>query len=120
MLSGAVSQIRSWTGLGVVAISIDELLSATPRKFRTAADAQAFLRVQTQNYLHRNQRYFNQYFSADRLTAALVSAAQVITVIEGNIPPSVHSEWTVWTHPDLSPDNERRFAQLRNLLSLRG
>lgn len=115
MLSEAVSQIENWTGLGVVAVSLDELLPPTPRQFRSADDAQKFLQVHNQNYLHRHQRLFRRYFSADRLTAALVSSSQI--VILGKIPPSIHSEWTVWTFPNLAPENARRFRQLRALLA---
>jgi hypothetical protein len=115
MLSGAVSQIENWTGLGVVAISLDELLPPTPRQFRSADDAQRFLQVHNQNYLHRHQRLFRHYFSADRLTAALISSSQIVVL--GSIPPSIHSEWTVWTFPNLAPENAKRFQQLRALLA---
>jgi len=114
VLSQAVHQIEAAGGFGIAAFQLEDARIPKKSTLNNVSQDEASQILQGINleFLHEHERHFLKYFTKDRLSAALV-ATSCFAVIENLF---VNTQWTVWTHPNLSKEHKQRVLELHTAL----
>ncbi|TVL97097.1 MAG: hypothetical protein CV087_22860 [Candidatus Brocadia sp. WS118] len=116
ILSEAIKQIEATPGFGIAAFQLEDVRIPEGKFLSkiTQAEAAEVLQEINLEFLKEHERHFLKYFSKDRLTAALAATSCIVLVEDIQ---NVATEWSVWTHPDLSVEHKARVTQLYEAIS---
>lgn len=116
VLSEAVGQVEGEFDVGVVAISLDELIPPeTVLRVRNKAEMDRFLHAHTDGFLARHERHFRKYLSSGRLVSALVSVNVIAHILEWKVQFNNARSSLAWTIPGLAPEKEALLKQFRDI-----
>lgn len=115
VLSEAVSQVEGDFSVGVVALSLDELIP--PQKVlsvRNKMEMDLILRKHTDDFVMHHERHLRKYLSAGRLVSAIVSVNVIAEVLEWKVRFNNARSSLAWTIPGLSAEKESLLKQFRD------
>jgi len=116
VLSEAVSQVEADFSVGVVALSLDELIPpGTVLRVRNKMEMDHFLHKHTDEFVARHERHFRKYLSSGRLVSALVSVNVIADVLECKVQFNNARSSLAWTIPGLPPEKETLLKQFRDI-----
>lgn len=116
VLSEAVGQVEADFTVGVVALSLDELIPPeTVLRVRNKTELDRFLQKHTDEFVARHERHFRKYLSSGRLVSALVSVSVIAHVLEWKVQFNNARSSLAWTIPDLAPEKEALLKQFRDI-----
>ncbi len=117
VLSEAVGQVEADFNVGVVALSLDELIPPeTILRVKNKAEMDRFLHKHTDEFLARHERHFRKYLSSGRLVSALVSVSVIAHVLEWKVQFNNARSSLAWTIPGLAPEKEALLKQFRDIV----
>jgi len=117
VLSEAVGQVEADFNVGVVALSLDELIPPeTVLRVRNKTEMDRFLHKHTDTFVARHERHLRKYLSSGRLVSALVSVSVIAHVLEWKVQFNNARSSLVWTIPGLAPEKEALLTQFRDLV----
>lgn len=117
VLSEAVDQVEADFNVGVVALSLDELIPpATVLRVRNKREMDRLLHTHTDEFITRHERHFRKYLSSGRLVSALVSVSVIAHVLEWRVQFNNARSSLAWTIPGLSPEKEALLKQFRDIV----
>jgi len=116
VLSEAVGQVEADFSVGIVALSLDELVPPkTVLRVRNKMELDRFLHKHTDEFVARHERHFRKYLSSGRLVSAFVSVSVIAHVLEWKVQFNNARSSLVWTIPGLSPEKEALLKQFRDI-----
>lgn len=116
VLSEAVSQVEIDFDVGVVALSLDELIPPEAvLRVRNKAELDRFLHTHTDEFIARHERHLRKYLSSGRLVSALVSVSVIAHVLEWKIQFNNARSSLAWTIPGLAPEKEALLKQFQGI-----
>ena len=117
VLSEAVDQVEADYSVGVVAMSLDELVpQQTVLWVRNKLQMDRFLHKHTDEFIARHERHFRKYLSSGRVISVLVSVNVIAHVLEWNVQFNNARSSLVWTIPGLPPEKESLLKQFRDIV----
>ena len=115
VLSEAVGQVEADFSVGVIALSLDELIPPeTVLRVRNKTELDRFLHKHTDEFVARHERHFRKYLSSGRLVSALVSVSVIAHVLEWKVQFNNARSSLAWTIPGLAPEKEALLKQFRD------
>lgn len=117
VLSQAVSQIEKEFEFGIVAINIDDLLHPQATLNLESSHAVAeLLNKYNGEFLRRHDRHFRKYLTGGRIISAIISSC-VISDVPYERPQFNNAwQWTVWTIPGLSENQQIQLDRFYNIV----
>jgi hypothetical protein len=116
VLSEAVGQVEADFSVGVVALSLDELVPPkTVLRVRNKMEMDRLLHKHTDEFVARHERHFRKYLSSGRLVSAVVSVSVIAHVLEWKVQFNNARSSMVWTIPGLPPEKETLLKQFRDI-----
>ena len=114
VLSEAVSQVEGDFNVGVVALSLDELIPPQKvLKVRNKMEMDRILHKFTDDFVMRRERHLRKHLSTGRLVSALVSVNVIAEVLEWKVRFNSARSSLAWTIPELSAEKEALLNQFR-------
>ena len=118
ILSEAVSQLANSFDFGIVAINIDDL--HPPDKVVRASDHKGmseFIQNLNGHFIEKHERHFRKYLASGRLISAMVSTNAIVDVQTETPRYNNTSEWTIWTIPGLSADQDKQLRRFYGIVT---
>jgi hypothetical protein len=116
VLSEAVRQVEGDFSVGVVALSLDELIPPeTVLRVRNKMEMDRFLHKHIDDFITRHERHLRKYLSAGRLVSALVSVNVIADVLEWKVRFNNARSSLAWTIPGLPTEKEALLKQFRDI-----
>lgn len=117
VLSEAVGQVEAGFNVGVVALSLDELIPPeTILRVGNKSEMDRFLHKHTDDFVARHERHLRKYLSSGRLVSALVSVSVIAHVLEWKVQFNNARSSLAWTIPGLAPEKDALLKQFRDLV----
>lgn len=118
VLSKAVRQVEPYFDIGVVAISLDDLIPGD-NLLRVPNQAQLDRALNEHNnaFLRRHERHFRKYLSAGRIQCVVVSTCVVAHVTSWRVSYNNARQSTVWAFPRLPASKHRLLRYLQDLVA---
>lgn len=117
VLSEAVGQVEADFNVGVVALSLDELIPPeTILRVRNKTEMDRLLHKHTDEFVARHERHFRKYLSSGRLVSALVSVSVIVHVLEWKVQFNNARSSLAWTISGLAPEKDALLKQFRDLV----
>ena len=116
VLSEAVGQVEDDFSVGVVALSLDELIPPeTILRVQNKTEMDRFLHKHIDEFVARHERHFRKYLSSGRLVSALISVNVIAHVLEWKVQFNNARSSLAWTIPGLTPEKEALLKQFRDI-----
>jgi len=117
VLSEAVAQIEARFDLGIIAMSLDDLVP--PNKILhtpTQETMSQHISELNSRFLGSHERHFRKYLASGRLISALVSTSVLADVYQTRVRFYNARQSTIWTIPGLPPEKDKALRRFYNLL----